>query len=216
MFDDDHADLSNAAARGIFSGQGPDPAKEFWAGAFGDEYTERNRVDWRARVPFWKATIDITRPNTVLELGANAGWNLRAIREASPGTYACGLDVNAKAARIARIEGYDVNTYDPSGDLGVRYPVDLVFTAGLLIHIVPADLPRVMQNLVNASGRYVLAVEYEAKTEEEVPYRGHAGRLWRRPFGLLYEQMGLRLVHTGPATGFDRCTFWLMDKVRVE
>jgi hypothetical protein len=72
-----------------------------------------------------------------------------------------------------------------------------------------------MESLVRASSRYVLAVEYAAAEEEALDYRGHAARLWRRPFGQLYEAMGLEVVSTGElrrGDGFDDCHFWLLEK----
>lgn len=186
---------------------------DFWAGEFGNAYLERNQVDWRARVGFWRMVISLTSPNSVLEIGANAGWNLRAIREASPGTYVCGIDINLKAALAAYQDGYMVYQQGAENlDLRGR-KFDLVFTAGVLIHISPEQLNGVMWEAVDKSNRYILAIEYESDREEEVEYRGHSGKLWRRPFGELYQAMGLRLVHTGPAgQGFDRCTYWLLEK----
>ena len=96
-----------------------------------------------------------------------------------------------------------------------RRNFDLVFTAGLLIHVSPDALKSVMGNIVDASRQYVLAVEYADDTEVEVPYRSHSEKLWRRPYGKLYEDMGLSIVDTGLLTkdqGFDSCTYWLLAK----
>jgi hypothetical protein len=90
-----------------------------------------------------------------------------------------------------------------------------VFTAGVLIHVPPVDLPETLVSIVNASKRWVLAIEYEAASEEPVPYRGHEERLWRRPFGLQYEAMGLEVEdrgQLGPGDGFDFTTYWLLRK----
>ena len=54
--------------------------------------------------------------------------------------------------------------------------------------------------------------EYAAETETEVEYRGHKGKLWKRPYGALYEALGLTLRDHGPAEGFDACEFWLLEK----
>lgn len=187
--------------------------EEFWKGDFGTEYTARNRVAWRARVPFWRSILELTQPDYVLEMGCNAGWNLRAIRESSPGTTCAGVEINFKAGRQAQLAGFDV-TICSIQDAGANEHLapDLVFTAGVLIHVGPEEVNVVMDRVVAASNHYVLAVEYAAEAEEEVEYRGHAGRLWKRPFGQLYKQHGLKLVQTGNAPGFDRCTYWLMEK----
>lgn len=187
---------------------------EFWAGDFGCEYLKRNRVNWRARLPLWHSIISQTNPNNVLEIGANAGWNLRAIRESSPGTYVCGIDVNRQAAEAAKRDGYSVEVHEARELIdGEPEAFDLVFTAGVLIHIAPEELEAVMAAAIHKSRRYVVAIEYENPIEQELEYRGHAGKLWKRPFGDLYVKMGLRLVNRGPAgVGFDRCAYWLLEK----
>lgn len=183
------------------------PTEEFWAGEFGDAYTARNRVDWQARIPFWKAIVEATGARSVFEFGCNAGWNLSAIRRIYPDVAVRGADINPVAAAQAATAGLEVTTLEEAPRS------DLVFTAGVLIHIAPGYLQETMTKLVAKSNDYVLAVEYSAAKEEEVNYRGHAERLWKRNFGALYMDMGLELVQKGPAgKGFDNCTYWLLRK----
>ena len=187
--------------------------EQFWAGSFGNQYTDRNRVKYHERMPFWLRVLERTQPASVLEVGANAGWNLRAIRGLAQGVKLSGIDVNLQAVQEAQDCGLNVAVC-PAADVGRLWPdsADLVFTAGVLIHIPPEQLPEVMASIIQASRRWVLAVEYSAEVEEPVEYRGHADRLWRRPFGRLYEGLGLRLVWSGPADGFDNCCAWLLSK----
>lgn len=188
------------------------PQEELWAGSFGDDYTGRNRVDWRARRPFWEKILAMTRPDNIMEVGCNAGWNMRAIHDLSPGTKVLGIDVNQGAVRQARQAGLDA-TITRALDCGdLMIDIDLVFTAGVLIHVAPDDLEPTMGALIERTHRYVLAVEYDSDQENEIEYRGGLDRLWKRPFGQMYEALGLNLVATGDAPGFDRCTYWLMEK----
>ena len=70
-----------------------------------------------------------------------------------------------------------------------------------------------MEDLIDCSDRYILAVEYESSVEKEVEYRGHSGKLWKRPYGILYEQMGLKpVMYWNEVPGFDRCAAWLFEK----
>jgi spore coat polysaccharide biosynthesis protein SpsF len=188
--------------------------QDFWAGDFGDAYRKRNEVNWQARIPFWESAIHYCTPASVLEVGCNAGWNLRAIQTTAPNLDLYGVDVNAAAVEEARQAGFDVQCTDALGIMGLHEPgtVDLVFTAGMLIHVAPQDLESVMRAIVTVSGRYVLAVEYEADEETEVEYRGHSGKLWKRNFGKLYEALGMKLLSTGEAGGFDSCQYWLLSK----
>lgn len=188
---------------------------DLWSGAFGDSYTDRNRVDWKQRMPFWESAIQFAEPASVFELGCNAGWNLRAIQAVAPNVELSGADINAKAAEEARQAGFEVQHIGPTGIAGLHEPgaMDLTFTAGVLIHIAPADLERTMRSLIELSGRYVLAVEYHGEQEQEIEYRGHQGALWKRNYGKLYQDLGLRLLVEGDkAEGFDHCRFYLLEK----
>lgn len=188
--------------------------EEFWAGEFGQAYTERNQVNYQDRVPFWQSAIEYCAPATALEVGCNAGWNLQAIQSVDQSIELYGVDVNATAVEEARQQGFEVQCASAASIAGLYEPgsIDLVYTCGVLIHIAPEDLDSVMRAIVATSGRYVLAVEYAAEQEEEIEYRGHAGKLWKRPFGKLYEQMGLNLLSVGEAGGFDQCVYWLLEK----
>ena len=196
------------------SGYPTPQTEQAWAGAFGNAYLARNRVDWQARLPFWQSAIDFMHPANVLEVGCNAGWNLLAIHECDRSVELLGIDVNASAVEEARQNGLEVQQLGANALIGCHDAgsIDLVFTAGMLIHVSPQDLPATMQAIVATSGRYVLAIEYEAAEEEQVKYRENVG-LWKRPYGLLYQEMGLRLLSTGVAGGFDDCTYWLLEKV---
>jgi pseudaminic acid biosynthesis-associated methylase len=188
--------------------------EDFWSGSFGDTYTERNRVDWRQRIPFWESALDFMAPGTMLEVGCNAGWNLMAIQTVNPDVEVQGVDVNAKAVAEASANGCQAQQLTALGVAGMFIPksMDCVFTAGVLIHIAPNDLEATMRAIVQTSGKYVLAIEYDAEMETEVEYRGHKGKLWKRPYGKLYENLGMTLLSTGVAGGFDDCTYWLMER----
>lgn len=192
----------------------PTPQEEFWKGEFGKAYVSRNRVEWSKRVPFWTDVLDRTDAKSILEVGCNIGSNLKALRFVNRNLRLAGVEINQAALEEAADAGLEV--YDcPAREVGIAFPgrFDLTFTAGVLIHIGPDDLSEVMDAIIAASSRYVLAVEYPAPAEQEINYRGHAERLWKRPFGRLYEAKGLKMVAAWDAgDGFDACTAWLMQK----
>lgn len=186
----------------------------FWAGDFGDDYTERNQVDWSLRVPLLQRMIDQTGAATFLDVGCNAGWNLLALRKISPDFMMSGIDVNHRALLQAASEGFDVVNC-AAKDLPTMDDLqgaDMVITSGVLIHVPPVELPDVMRAIVEATGRWVLCIEYDAPTEQMVEYRGHQHRLWRRPFGELYERLGMSVIETGVAEGYVDCKYWLLEK----
>lgn len=201
--------------------------EKLWSSDWGNKYTDRNRVDWRARIPFWKRVINETGARSVTEIGCNAGWNLSAIRRAYPDVHVRGVEINHHAGRQAFQAGIPVFIPNPEQDRNlaaypqpgggfVAYPeADLVFTAGVLIHQNADALKTMMERIVAASFQYVLAVEYPADKEEPVKYRGMDGHLWRRPYGRLYKAMGLKEVESWPLThqdGFDNCQAWIFTK----
>lgn len=194
---------------------------DFWAGNFGDQYTSRNRVNWRARIPFWDRLVAKYGFRSVYEVGCGPGWNLSAIKHGIHGynVQLYGCEINAIAETRAKYAGFNIERMKaekalPPYDAGI---FELAFTAGVLIHIAPEDLKRMMQAIIDASCDYVLCIEYEADHEEEVLYRGHSGKLWKRPYGQMYMDMGLELVETGKLDdkdGFDPngVTFSLLRK----
>ena len=171
-------------------------------------------MEWEKRIPFWDHIVDMTYAFSFLEVGCNAGWNLKALREISPSMTLCGVDINESAVKEAR-DGAGFTVWNQSAGEPFGRNFDLVFTAGLLIYIPLEALDRVMGNIARASRRFVLAVEYADEKEVEVEYRGHTGKLWRRPYGKIYENMDLKLIDTGlldEESGFDSCTYWLLKR----
>ena len=188
----------------------------FWAGAFGDEYTGRNQVDWSLRVPLLQRMIDQTGAESFLDVGCNAGWNLLALRKINSDFSMSGVDVNHQALLQAANEGFDVINCPASqiaeiDELGAGC-AQMVITSGVLIHIPPVELEAVMRGIVDASSRYVLCIEYDHPVEQMVEYRGHQHRLWKRPFGELYTGLGMSVLETGVAEGYVDCKYWLLEK----
>jgi pseudaminic acid biosynthesis-associated methylase len=56
----------------------------------------------------------------------------------------------------------------------------------VLIHIAPADLPRIMGEMVRTSRRYIMGFEYYAPETTAINYRGNEGFLWKANFAQLF------------------------------
>jgi pseudaminic acid biosynthesis-associated methylase len=160
--------------------------EEFWAGPFGDAYTNRNKINMASTVAFFtKVLAKATGVLSVMELGANAGHNLLAIKRLWPNVVTGGVEINPTA--FARLKNncdialqasmLDCLLDKPDKSLG-----DLVFTKGVLIHIAPEDLPTAYEVMFESAKKYILIAEYFAREPTPVTYRGHEGKLWRRDF----------------------------------
>ncbi len=196
-----------------------------WAGEFGDSYVDRNRrlEQLAAKRRLFATILARTRGvKSVLELGANVGLNLIAIRELLPGARLAGVEINEKAyrelAHLADVEAHLASLFDFAPD----HPFDLAFTAGVLIHVAPERLEEAYRRLHAASRRYVLVIEYYNPSPMEVPYRGERGLLFKRDFaGEMMDAFDdLALVDYGfvwrrdPVFPLDDLTWFLMEKRR--
>jgi len=68
------------------------PQEAFWAGDFGDEYTQRNQgpdVIAANTALFARALSGATGVRSILELGANRGLNLHSLRHLFPFSPEC-------------------------------------------------------------------------------------------------------------------------------
>jgi spore coat polysaccharide biosynthesis protein SpsF len=196
--------------------------ESFWAGQFGTEYTDRNKGPQlhAGNLSFFSRIVERIRGvKSVLELGANRGMNLEALRTLMPGADLSGIEINPDAAQMLESAGF--KAYRSSIlDFELDHPRDLVFTKGVLIHINPEALPGVYDLLHRAARRYVLVAEYYNPSPVEITYRGHASRLFKRDFAgeLMERHKDLELVDYGflyrrdPVFPQDDITWFLLEK----
>jgi pseudaminic acid biosynthesis-associated methylase len=159
--------------------------EKFWAGQFGDDYTERNTGLELivSNTALFASIIARTRQvKSILEFGANRGLDLLALRNLLPTAELSAVEINPKAVKeletIKNLKVYRQSMLEFSVD----YQRDLVFSKGLLIHIAPEMLPRAYQVLYESSRRYICLAEYYNPTPVEVEYRGNKEKLFKRDF----------------------------------
>jgi pseudaminic acid biosynthesis-associated methylase len=197
--------------------------ERLWAGAFGTEYIERNRgVDLIASNSelFRKILQHTSGVDSVLELGANIGNNLHAIRSLLPRAELHAVEINPDAARELRDWGGAGVTVASILDFAPNRTWDLVFTKGVLIHINPDRLSDAYERLVSCSRRYVMVCEYYNPTPVEVLYRDKRSSLFKRDFAgeMLDRHPELSLLaygftyHRDPEYPLDDSTWFLMEK----
>ena len=205
--------------------------QDFWKGDFGNEYAKRNVGRIEANVALFGRILAMTDGvQSFLELGCGTGQNLQALHALVPGASLDGVEINegaASACKVGTIHNRSLLDFlgmvypgptDPA-EHGLAAQFDLVFTKGVLIHQPPDELPTIYRGMYHATRRYVLLAEYYNPTPVEVPYRGHAGVLWKRDFAgeMLDTFPDLQLVdygfayHRGPFPQ-DDITWHLMEK----
>jgi pseudaminic acid biosynthesis-associated methylase len=198
--------------------------EKFWAEKFGDEYTDRNHgatllasnIAWFSKI--LNRTSDVS---SVLEIGANIGLNLQAIRSLVPGIKLAAIEINQHACQKLSQLG-EIDIYNQSIlDFSCNKKYDFVLSKGVLIHINPDKLPQVYDLMYGASGRYVCIVEYYNPKPVSIDYRGHSNKLFKRDFAgeFLDRFKDVALVDYGFAYHRDKyfaqddITWFLLEKI---
>jgi spore coat polysaccharide biosynthesis protein SpsF len=199
----------------------------FWAGAFGDEYINRNKSEeyLASNLNFFsKAFNQIGRPNSLIEFGANVGMNLRAIKMLFPKIDLFGIEINKTASEeLATYLGKD-NFFNGSiFDYQPNKKFDVSLIKGVLIHINPDMLDEVYSKLYKSSNKYILICEYYNPSPVAINYRGHNDRLFKRDFAgeMLEKFSDLKLVDYGFCYKRDKSfpqddiTWFLLEKEKT-
>ena len=195
-----------------------------WRSEFGRSYTDRNDREKPERVESWRRILEGIAVNRALEVGCNVGWNLEYLRRlAIPELY--GIEPQPYAVERARALLARTFCSPAFGVLqGTAFDLpfkdgyfDLAFTSGVLIHIAPESIDGALDEIYRVSKKYIVAIEYDAATEQEINYRGHAGALWKRDHGGLWQSRYpalklIRRIELGEEQGYDNCTAHLFEK----
>jgi pseudaminic acid biosynthesis-associated methylase len=190
-----------------------------WGGEFGDEYVDRNLDAYDRREPFWTRMTTRLAPSRVLEVGCNAGGNLRFVAPAAPEARIYGIDINRKALGVAQQLIPDGNfSRESASELPFRDGwFDLVFTMGVLIHQPEESIRTVLAEIARTSSKYVLSGEVYAPETTPIPYRGLDAAFFKRDYGKLFVEASpdLELIDSGELSedeGFDTLHYWLFEK----
>jgi pseudaminic acid biosynthesis-associated methylase len=204
------------------------PQLEAWEGQFGDRYVERNDyADWKMEpgIQAFERMIGSLDLVSVLEVGSNIGLNLLFINELFKGALKLfAVEPNQKALSKLLLQpqmkiekAWNCDAFQiPLDDK----TIDLVFTAGVLIHIAPKDLARATDEIVRVSRKYILCIEYFSHQPVEVTYRGRTDLLFKRDFGDFYLDRFQDLVCLDygflwqrELRIFDNLNWWLFKKL---
>ena len=195
----------------------------FWAGDFGADYINRNPTDFElaARLALFGKIINRTaRLESIIELGANIGNNLRVLKKLVSAAELTAVEINQQAVDILMEWGGATVHHESILQFKADRQYDLSLICGVLIHMNPEVLPQVYDLLYQLSARYVCLVEYYNPSPVEIPYRGHSGKLFKRDFAgeMLDRFPDLRLLdygfiyHRDNNFPLDDLTWFLMEK----
>ena len=176
------------------------PQTDCWQGNFGREYSDRNVLDPQALDDFTFSNYGIRRRDLnqnflagipretrILEVGCNVGNQLLLLYEMGFRNLS-GIEIQDYALDRARMRLKDVN-FQQASALQIPFPnahFDLVFTAGVLIHIAPGDLPVAMKEIHRCARQYIWGFEYYSPETKEINYRGHQQLLWKMDYANAY------------------------------
>lgn len=201
---------------------------DIWRGKFGDEYTERNNfAEWKIShgVRAFEKILKGIEINSVLEVGSNVGLNLCSINKALKGkNYNYAVEPNKKAFDQLTLKKNELRLKNAWQQDVFNIPladssIDLVFTAGVLIHIAPENLSGATKEIVRIAKKYILCMEYFSHSPAEIKYHGKERLLFKRDFGGYYldHYPFLKCVDYGflwqrEYKIFDDLNWWLFKK----
>jgi pseudaminic acid biosynthesis-associated methylase len=171
-----------------------------WRGTFGKEYSERNLLSPAALDALYaqkygttrsalneRFLADVPKNARILEVGCNLGNQLLALQQMGF-TNLYGIEIISEIVEQSQSRLPSAKISEGSA-LQIPFPdgyFDLVFTAGVLIHIAPSDLRAAMGEMRRCSKTWIWGSEYYAPEMTEIPYRGHTNLLWKTDYAKLY------------------------------
>lgn len=177
---------------------------DFWQGEFGKKYTKRNTYGPKQLDLLYKKIYGIScyemnnsflskfnKNLKILEIGCNNGQQLRHLQLMGFKNL-FGIEIQWYATEIAKKVTRNINIIQGSAfDIPFRDGYfDLVFTAGVLIHINPKDIEKAMQEIYRVSKKYIWGFEYYSQNGyEEIVYRGNRNVLWKTDFRAFYQKV---------------------------
>lgn len=170
-----------------------------WTGKFGEEYTDRNTLNLVELDELSHNKTGFSRTeqineflsdlglNNILEVGSNVGNQLLLLQK-NGFKNLNGIEINWYAVEKAKERTKEINIIQGSAfDIPFKDAYfDLIFTSGVLIHISPQDINRVLDEIYRCSKKYIWGSEYFATEYTQVDYRGHDELLWKTNFAELY------------------------------
>ena len=160
--------------------------ESFWAGEFGNEYSQRNNDEQLliSKTALFSKVFQTTgKIGSVIEFGSNIGLNLKSIQKLLPNTELSAVEINAYAKEQLENWGGCKEIFHQSAlDFEPTKKYNLSMILGVLIHINPNELPQMYTKIYESSNQWILIAESYNPTPVEVNYRGNEGKYFKRDF----------------------------------
>ena len=125
-------------------------------GKWSDKYWNHNQLRGKQLVDYFKDR----GVKSFLEIGCNSGRNLWYLSEHLPDKELSGLEISPKAAADARIHVPKATIYEGDvHDVMLTNKYDVVYTGGVLLHIEPELVSKVISKMISFSNKYVVHME---------------------------------------------------------
>ncbi len=177
--------------------------KKEWETRFGYEYPRRNMFTPSELDQLYLDRYGVTRTGmnhefldlldrdiVILEIGSNIGNQLHLLHNMGfKNLY--GLEINDYAIKKSIKLHYGLPIYVIKGE-AIDIPFkdsffDLVYTSGVLIHINPNNIGKVIQEIIRCSKQYIWGFEYfQDEGYKQIKYHGQNNMLWKTDFKKLY------------------------------
>jgi pseudaminic acid biosynthesis-associated methylase len=175
--------------------------RKTWESDFGEDYLQRNLFNptqlenlYITRYGISKTDLnevflkDIPKNTRILEVGTNIGNQLLHLQSMGFSNL-YGIEIQDRAINFAKHRADNLNII--KGD-AIDIPFkdnyfDLVFTHGVLIHISPKNINKVLKEIYRVSKKYIWGLEYFAEEYNEIKYHGQDSLMWKTNFMNLYK-----------------------------
>jgi len=201
---------------------------KFWEKeSFKYSISKKNKFqNWKLKYGsrFFNKILKLTKPKSIMEIGSNIGLNIHYIRNLDKKNQikidaleinknVCKILKSKKKLKINKVHNKDILKFNDK----LKY--DLVFTVGVLIHIGPSNLNKVISKMINLSKKYILIVEYFSHNPEVIrKYRKGNDLLFKRDFGKIFsKKKNLKCLEYGflwqeEEKIFDNLNWWIFEK----
>lgn len=136
--------------------------KKYWEQRGKTYYDEeKHLIENNKRTNFIINEIIKLAPTSILEIGCGYGGNLKPLKEKLPNTRIAGIDISS--TQLAKAKEYisddSVVLYHLDASKGLPFPdgcFDLVFTAGVLMHVPWTNINKVRKEIIRVTSEYII------------------------------------------------------------